>query len=60
MVGLGQALIFVAVAVELAVIAALVGAFFTVKRRTRKAMVRCRAHPGAAGHPGSFREPDRG
>ena len=54
MVGLGQALIFVAVAVELAVIAALVGAFFTVKRRTRKAMVRCRAQPG------SFREPDRG
>ena len=54
MVGIGQALIFVAVAVELAVIAALVGAFFTVKRRTRKAMVRCRAQPG------SFREPDRG
>ena len=56
MVGTGQALIFAVVVVELA---ALVGAFFTVKRRTRKTMARCRVHPGTAVQPGSFREPDR-
>lgn len=46
MLGLGQALIFVAVAAELAVIATLVATFFTVEQRTRKALelARCRTY----------------